>query len=289
MITHVAEAGEDRGRVVLKLGAAGKPHEVAIEAAVRLAQAFQSEIESLFIEDQQLYDLARFPFAREISFSGRSTRALSTDDIEREMLVHSAALQRRVLAAAELSHVRARSRIVRDEPVRALAMACAEKGPWNVVTLGEVFGRNDGLRLLELFHVVEATTGFVLAGPKARRTGGPVVALVEEVERVPGMLRAAERIASVTGSEPRLWLIEDGRERLDWLEGQVRLSLGLKAASVKLECIDMATCDVAGLAGKLSQAGAGFTIARYDGRLAPGEDGALPIAGQLEGPLFLVR
>ena len=58
MIAHVAQTGEDRGRVVLQLRS-GRPSAIALQAAVRVAQAFNSEIESLFVQDQQLLDLAQ--------------------------------------------------------------------------------------------------------------------------------------------------------------------------------------------------------------------------------------
>ena len=58
MIAHVAAAGEDKGRVVLRLGAGVPASDIALEAAVAVARAFQSEIESLFIEDRQLFELA---------------------------------------------------------------------------------------------------------------------------------------------------------------------------------------------------------------------------------------
>ena len=70
MIAHVAETGEDRGRVVLQLGS-GHPSAIALEAAVRIARAFQSEIESLFVEDEQLFDCAAYGFVREVSLTGR--------------------------------------------------------------------------------------------------------------------------------------------------------------------------------------------------------------------------
>ena len=69
MIAHVAEMGEDRGRVVLHLRS-GRPSTVALEAAVRVARAFGSEIESLFVEDEQLFDCAAYGFVREVSLSG---------------------------------------------------------------------------------------------------------------------------------------------------------------------------------------------------------------------------
>ena len=39
MIAHVAQTGENRGRVVLQLGSA-HPSVIALEAAVRIARAF---------------------------------------------------------------------------------------------------------------------------------------------------------------------------------------------------------------------------------------------------------
>ena len=48
---------------------------IALEAAVRVARAFRSEIESLFVEDEQLFDCASYGFVREVSLSGRASRA----------------------------------------------------------------------------------------------------------------------------------------------------------------------------------------------------------------------
>ena len=136
MIAHVAQADEQRGRVVLWLGASGEPHDTAVDAAVRLAQAFHSEIDSLFIEDGQLFDLADLPFAREVSLSGRRTRSFSMDALAQDMQTHASALQRRVLARAHAADVVAHARVMRADPVGALARACTENGPWNVVTVG---------------------------------------------------------------------------------------------------------------------------------------------------------
>ncbi len=288
MIAHVAEAGEDRGRVVLRLGPSGHMSEIALEAAMRVAKAFQSELESVFVEDRQLFDLARFPFAREIALSGRQTRALSPGEIEHDIQMQAAALQRKVLAVAHSFEVPARTRIVRDEPIRALAIACAESGPWNVVTLAEPFTRRDAAELSELFDAVAGTTGFVLAGPKARRTKGDVVALVEDVDRVPPMLRTAERIAATTGGQARLVLIDDNAERLEWMEGQVRLAL-VQHTAVNLETVNMSRRSMASVAEMLRRAGAGFVIARFRGRFVSGDGGLAHLAAMLEGPLFLVR
>ena len=36
---------------------------------MRIARAFQSEIESLFVEDEQLFDCAAYGFVREVSLT----------------------------------------------------------------------------------------------------------------------------------------------------------------------------------------------------------------------------
>lgn len=293
MIAHVAQADEQRGRVVLWLGASDETQDTAVDAALRLAQAFESEIESVFIEDRQLFDLAALPFAREIPLSGRGSRAMTTDALTRDIQVHASALQRRVLLRARAADVKAQARVVRAEPVRALAEVCAENGPWNVVTVGAPVRNGTGTGhmgagLAELFHAVHGTTGIVVAGPKAQRTSGPVIAVVEELERVVPMMRAAERIATATGGDARLWLLEQDQARQDWIEGQIRLVLGA-TPGLKLEVVDMSVHTPQSVAAMMRRAGAGFVIARFGGMLALREQDVAPFAELLDGPLFLVR
>ena len=293
MIAHVAQADEQRGRVVLWLGAAGETQSTAVDAALRLAQAFESEVESVFIEDRQLFDLAALPFAREIPFSGRGSRAMSADVLARDMQVHAAAVQRDVLARARAADVKAQARVVRAEPVEALAAVCAENGPWNVVAVGTPVRNGTGTGhmgagLAELFQSVHATTGIVVAGPKAERTSGPVIAVVEELDRVVPMMRAAERIATATGGDARIWLLEHDQGRQEWIEGQIRLALGT-TPGLKLEVLDMSVHTPQSVAGLMRRAGAGFVIARFGGMLARREQDVAPFAEMLDGPLFLVR
>lgn len=288
MITHVAQAGEHSGRVVLWMDGAQEPHDTAVEAALRLAQAFQAELESLFVADHQLFDLAALPFTREIPLSGRGARRFNADDLGRQIKVHASALQRRVLARAEAADVKAQARIVRAEPVLALAETCARNGPWNVVTLGSAIRRGDGTSLADVFERVISTTGVVVAGPKAQRTGGPVIAVVDELERTVPLLRAARRIAEATGGDARLWLLDRANGHDDWLEGQVRLALGA-APSVRLDVIDMGLESPHTVAQMMRREGAGFVIARFGGLFVPAEEHVAPLVDILEGPLFLVR
>ena len=75
MIAHVAEIR--RGPRQGGAASAIRPPErrSRCEAAVRVARAFGSDLESLFVEDQQLFDCAAYGFVREVSFSGPESRS----------------------------------------------------------------------------------------------------------------------------------------------------------------------------------------------------------------------
>ena len=249
MIAHVAETGENRGRVVLQLGSA-HPSAIALEAAVRIARAFQSEIESVFVEDEQLFDCAAYGFVREVSLTGRRSRAVSAAGMTQDLRLAAQGARRQLEALARLAEVPLRSRVVRDEPLRALAIACAESGPWNVVALAEPFaGGNSGL-LKQLLVEVSGTTGLVMVGPRARRVTGPTVIAVEDADDLPSLLRAAERLTALDGAQIVLLLIARDEEGLERMDGQVRLVVEARE-DVRIETAAMARGEAAVVAEAL--------------------------------------
>jgi hypothetical protein len=135
--------------------------------------------------------------------------------------------------------------------------------------------------------VVDAT-GLVIVGPKARRTSGPIIVAVEELDRLPGMLRAAERLSAVTGGEVVALLIGDGPERLHLMEGQARLLLG-ERSDVRFAGAAFAHGASAAVAEALRRMRAGFVISQLGGLVVPDDDDLRPLAAALECPLFLVR
>jgi hypothetical protein len=288
VIAHVAAAGEGRGRVVLWLGSSAQASPSAIEAAMLLARAYQSEVESLFVEDRQLFDLAEFPFARALDVDGESWRPLPRENLEREMHFLGAALQRQVADAARRAAIPFSSRVVRDDPLNAVANACAENGPWNVVAIAEPFGAGDEKRLAQVFASVLDTTGVVIAGPLARRTQGPVIAAVEQFERVGPMLKAAERLAVVTGGDVKLMLIGSRPDEIAWLEGEVRLLFG-EGGGPEIETVLAATADVVPVAEAVRRHKGAFLLAQYGGQVVSAETSLRPLASALECPLLLVR
>ena len=287
MIAHVAEAGEARGRVVLRF-CSRAPNDAAIKAAFRIAQAFQSEIESLYVEDAQLLELARFPFATEISLTGRSRRPLSQHAVHRSFQAVFRAARRRVEAAAREAEVPLMQSFVRDEPVQALAAACAQRGPWNVIALAEAIGPSSCVAIRELFDSVSDTTGVILAGPNSRRSSGPVIVVVEDLERFPGMLRAAERLAALNEEPIVVLIVGDGEDQLYQMDGEIRLILADRQDVTVVPAM-LTRGEPAVVAEAIRRLKGGFLIAHFGSTTVPDAGGLGPLIAALECPLFLVR
>lgn len=287
MIAHVAAVGEQRGRVVLKLGCR-QPSQVAIAAAVRLARAFHSELESLFVEEPQLVDAASFPFVREVSLCGRHSRDVTPETIARQMRQVARDMIRRIEAMARQAEVPARSTIVRDDPVQALARACRECGPWNVIALADSTMPATGEAIRELFDQILDTTGIVLTGPNARSIQGPIVVALEDAAHLESMVRAAERLVQEDRPEPvMILLIADDEMRLSELEGQARLLVQKTDVSI----VKSAPAHGSPLvpAEALRRLRSGFAIGKLGGLLVPLHGSLRHLGAALECPLFIVR
>lgn len=288
MIAHVAAVGEHRGRVVLHLTSA-HPNRMALAAAVRVAKAFDSELESLFIEDQNIYACADYPFAVEISLSGRARRTLSTGLIEQAFRHAAAAIGRDLDRLARAADVPLRCTIVRDDPVMALARACAERGPWNVVALGETAGATAADDIRRVFETVQDTTGVILAGPRARRSAGPLIVVLEDVAHLEPLVRAARRLApNDSATAITLLLVAPSTEDADAMEGQVRLVLGAEETPT-LTRIVVAPGAEAVLAERLRAMHGGLVIAAFGGVLVPVSGTIATLTSSLECPLLLMR
>ncbi|MBL8567384.1 MAG: hypothetical protein JNM89_16870 [Hyphomicrobiaceae bacterium] len=294
MTAHVAERGEGRGRVVLRLGCVGPVSDVAIDAAIAVAKAFGAGIECLLVEDRQVYDAAAYNFTREIAIEDAGERHMSLDDLARQMALAARATERRVADLAGRAEIPIELRHVRDTPLGALAHACQIAGPWNVVALGEVATSATLARLEMLFDRVTGMTGVVVAGHRSPRQGrapasvGPVVAVVEDPDRLTGMIRTASRLAGVAGSDVVVALAAQSRSALAWLAENVRQGIG---GDRRVTVVELAQPGggPAVLTEGLRRLRPGFVIAEFGGLAVPVANGGGALAAALDCPLLVVR
>lgn len=289
MTAHVAESEEGRGRVILRFSA-WQPSDVAIVWAMRVASAFHSEVEVLFVEDRERVNFAGFPFARELPIRGGKPRAVSPRAIRAEFRRSFSEARKRIAALAESlgEDLKVYESVVRDDPVQALVSACARRGPWNVIALAEAFGSPAPCSLDELFETVTDTTGIIIAGPNARIRSGPVVLALEDTSQLHGMLRAGERIAAALETDIVILLIAEDHDAMANMEAEVRLTLGDKKGVVMART--QATYgDIAVVAEALRRLAGSFAIAQYGGAAVPPHRSLRPLMMSLECPLLLVK
>lgn len=288
MIAHVAEAGEGRGRVLLQVSAQ-TVSPVALEAALLVARAFNSELESLFVEDEALFDIASFPFACEISFSGRERRLLTPQSIERQCQLAALEVAKHIRSLAASAEVPLNVSVVRSEPLAALASACAARGPWNVIALAEPMRTLDGALLGRILASVPDTTGLVVVGPMARQTTGRVVGLVEDVGELDAVLKTARRLLAVSGhARATLLLIAESDEEARTMDDQVRLAIGpdedVDVLKARIEPHEPAVA-----AELIRRLAAGFLVGRIGGYIFPASGPLRHLSSVLECPLLLIR
>lgn len=288
MIAHVAESGENSGRVVFQLTAQCEMAPLALAAALRVARSFNAGLESLVTEDPEVIDFARFDFAREVSCDGGRPQSVTVEGFEASLQSLAVLRHGEIATAARDEGVPFHCRTLRDDRASAIAAACFENGPWNVAVLAEAVSDGTGDLVASLFQSIPDVTGFVVVGPTASRTAGPVVAIIEQLAHVQPMLRAAERLASGATDGVHLVLFGGNADETAWMEGQVRLLLGDSAAEDLILAPAIAASAQA-LATVLKDLQAGFVIAQIDGALLPPGGGLADLAREHDGPLFLIR
>jgi hypothetical protein len=264
------------------------PSDLALKAAIRIAQAFHSEIESLFIEDEQLLDCAGYGFVREVSLTGRQRRPISAADMMRALQLAAQGARRQIEGLAKLAEVPLHSRIVRDEPLRALSIACARTGPWNLVALADPLSVTNSGILKQLLQEISGTTGLMVVGPKGERVTGPAIAAVEDTGRLPAMLRTAERLAALDRAEVVLVLVAEDEERLRQMDSEARLAVAAREG-VRIESAEITRGEASVVAESLRRLRGGFVICQFGGLLVPAEGDPRALLSVLECPLLLVR
>ncbi len=108
-------------RVVVPLDSASE-HRVAIDTAVRLAAQAQATLHGIFVEDEDLLNLASLPFTRQITL-GAAAEALTPEHVALHLRLAANRARGELLAAAGRHGVEATFEIVRGASDAALSAA----------------------------------------------------------------------------------------------------------------------------------------------------------------------
>jgi hypothetical protein len=193
VIAHVAEASERSGRVVLWLDPEIEYRSARLEAPVRLAAAYGAEIETVVIADIGSDAADGVPVQLVSAARAQTQHDFSGSEHRFDLLV--ARCRRAVEDAGSALGVRVRHALSSGDAVDRIAEMCVERGPWNIVALGRLPTSAGENVLASLLANVSGATGFLLCAEQ-RETASRVVIIVEDGERMPSMLRAAERLSA---------------------------------------------------------------------------------------------
>lgn len=292
-------AASDTGQAVLLHICSGHPSTLVMAAAAELAHALQAEMRSLFVEDEQLLGVACLSCAREVSLTGRGSRAMTLAQLESDMRFASSAVRREIERIAASLNIQPSFEIVRDAPGRALANAA---GDGIIIALAEPLGSADLGTVRQLLDLVPGLAGLLLAGQRIARLQGPVVMLGEPGTPLRQMSELARRLVSPLRPELRLLLAAEGRDALAELEaaalgfievftqGAVSTQgAGGAPPTCRLALVDTTVHGAAAVVEALRRIGCGFVVGHMQGLLEADSPSLRRIAGALECPLLLLR
>ncbi len=115
----------DRFRRILVALDASASSLAALEVAAGLAACLRSELAGLFVEDDDLMNLAELPFAREFSLPGGTARPLDPARMKQELEQQAAAARRALQAEAQRRRLSWDFRVVRGRVENELRAAAA--------------------------------------------------------------------------------------------------------------------------------------------------------------------
>ncbi len=295
-LIHVAAAGEVRGRVVLAVSHQA-PIDVAIDAALVVARAFDANLETLLIESPDALALAAHPFAREISHAGRVS-PLALDAVLPSQYAHMGQAETVIAGKAAASNVGHTVTVLRASYGEAIEHACTAEGPWNIVARAESMGPRDAPLLRDCLKETAGATGLICVTALKPRRGGDVIVVVEDVGRLTQMVRAANRIAAVMGvGETRApsvrLLLGAARGDAEELDGLISLALPSQLLSggigVTVDPYRLTFGTHAELSEALRKLDGCFVISRCDGLVLPSDKELNHLVHALHAPLLLVR
>ncbi len=266
-----------RSRILLRLGY-GRESAAAMQAAIDLARAYDSDIDGVFVEDRRVRAASALSCARLVSPFGRRSWAMTESDLPGEVRAVTLTLRRKMEEMAAGAHVTLH---FRQEMKQA-----QEDTPPRFIVLGELPESDEINAGLQAIVSGDASVkGVIVTGPQARMASGPVAALIDAPEAAETLLDAARRVASVSGARVAAVPVTATLSGLSAI-GKAVKAFGEREADIFYRDLVTRHQDVLGTLRRLRS---GFAVAAY-GRGFLADPGILKkFVRLLDTPLLLVK
>ena len=254
----------------------------AVEAAVALAAATGARLKATFIDDECLHSLAAMPFAREVSFSGTSSRSFGS--AQAVTAIHQSAETARgtVSVLATRAHVEYAFDVTRGRLLETLNLLSRGAGIVALCSAGARFGRTHSVDLLR--SRMAHGTGVLTTPETVHLKGGPIVTVLSPRTDIAAMVRVTERVAA-KAKRPHQFVVVSG----DAAERGAMHQAVLEAQSTSVE---IAFCEVnhlPQLASTLRLRRPGLVIADIDYAHLDDVDSVEAVGEAFAAPLLLMQ
>ncbi len=259
--------------------------EKAMAAAAVLARVIEAQIVGLFVQEENMVELAEFPFARVLDFDSPKPREVSRQ-LMQQAYARRAAICRQVLSShAEKARV-SWSFSTQQGNVSAKVEEVAGSGDY-VVLSGETFGTGVHSLVRAARTVPAFVKGVVVATVhRESRAEGPIVAIDDGDETGVRTVSLAARLAKLEGRPLHLFVIAGADADAERIEARAAELVGGRQAMTIHRCMPGAPQSiVAGLA-RLSPF---FVVADLEGEPISDDQVAVSLLRAARAPVLLVR
>ncbi len=189
----------------------------ALEAAAQLASALGAEISGLYVEDADLLEVCRYPFAREIGVY--RSRRLSRDDVERDFRTQAERLRQMMALTAGGSEISWNFTVRRGRVISEILKQTASADLTVIGRLGRsLLQSSTGSTVRRL---VKEGRGMTLVLGRGLRMVSPVLTVYTGSELSVRALGAAVDLAIAVGGETEILIPADTESAYQKLRDQV--------------------------------------------------------------------
>jgi nucleotide-binding universal stress UspA family protein len=205
-------------RILVPLDASAHSR-AALEAAIQLAEAIGAEISGLYVEDADLLEVCRYPFAREIGMFPAESRRLESADLERDFRIQAERIRRMMALLTENRAIHWSLTVRRGQVAREiLALATSA----DLVVMGRLGCSMSGGRLGSTVNrLIEAGRGMALLLKEGLRLHAPVITVYTGSALSKRAGEMARRLAQAAGGTMEVLIPASGDAEFEILREEV--------------------------------------------------------------------
>lgn len=262
------------------------PHSrAALDMAVRLAADLETELEGLFIKDENLLRAAQLPFAKEVRSHSVSPKSLDDRRVERQLRYQAERAEAALQEATEQFEVAYNFRVVEGQVTRELLRAAEEA---DLIAMGKTSTQSSRRRLGTTSHTLlsESPTPVLVLRRSGRRRQ-PILTYYDGSDAAQLALRVAAHLASGGASRPlKVFLPATDEEETEQLRTEVEKKYGDRISQLGVR--PLTEIEIARIATLARREGRGLFV--MPGGTTPLSDASLQrFLYELDRPLLVVR